>query len=93
MNVRKAKHGTLLTIFFSVLSIAYVYPIALVLINSFKKKAYISRASFAIPADKMYVGFDNYLNGIEKTGFIQAFGWSLFITVFSVMAIVLCTSM
>ncbi len=93
MNVRKAKHGTLLTIFFSVLSIAYVYPIALVLINSFKKKAYISRAPFAIPTDKMYVGFDNYLNGIEKTGFIQAFGWSLFITVFSVMAIVLCTSM
>lgn len=93
MNVRKAKHGTLLTVFFSVLSIFYVYPIVLVLINSFKKKAYISRAPFAIPTDKMYVGFDNYLNGIDKTGFIEAFGWSLFITVFSVIAIVLCTSM
>ena len=93
MNVRKAKHGTLLTVFFSVLSIAYVYPIVLVLINSFKKKAYISRKPFAIPTDKMFVGFDNYLNGIDKTGFIQAFGWSLFITVCSVVAIVLCTSM
>jgi raffinose/stachyose/melibiose transport system permease protein len=41
----------------------------------------------------MFVGFDNYLNGIDKTGFIEAFGWSLFITVFSVIAIVLCTSM
>lgn len=93
MNVRKAKHGTLLTVFFSVLSIAYVYPIVLVLINSFKKKAYISRKPFAIPTDKMFVGFDNYLNGIDKTGFIQAFGWSLFVTVCSVVAIVLCTSM
>ena len=41
----------------------------------------------------MFVGIDNYINGIEKTGFVQAFGWSLFITVFSVAAIILCTSM
>ena len=38
MNVRKAKHGTLLTVLFTIISIAYVYPIFLVLINSFKKK-------------------------------------------------------
>lgn len=93
MNVRKSKHGALLTVFFSILSIFYVYPIALVLINSFKKKAYISRAPFAIPTGKMYVGLDNYVNGIDKTGFIQAFGWSLFITVASVAVIILCTSM
>lgn len=93
MNARKAKHGGLLTAIFTIISIFYVYPIALVLINSFKKKAYISRDPFAIPTGKMYVGIDNYINGIEKTGFIQAFGWSLFITVFSVVAIILCTSM
>lgn len=93
MNVRKAKHGTLLTVIFSILSIFYVYPILLVLVNSFKKKAYISRAPFAIPTGKMFVGWDNYVNGIDKTGFIQAFGWSLFITVFSVLAIIICTSM
>lgn len=93
MNARKAKHGTLLTVIFSVISIAYLFPIFLVLINSFKRKAYISRQPFAIPQDKMYVGLDNYINGIEKTGFFQAFGWSLFITVFSVLVIILCTSM
>lgn len=93
MNARKAKHGTLLTVIFSVISIAYLFPIFLVLINSFKRKAYISRQPFAIPRDKMYVGLDNYINGIEKTGFFQAFGWSLFITVFSVLVIILCTSM
>ena len=93
MDARKAKHSGLLTVFFTILSIFYVYPIALVVINSFKKKAYISRDPFAIPVDKMFVGIDNYINGIEKTGFVQAFGWSLFITVFSVAAIILCTSM
>ena len=77
MDARKAKHGGFLTVFFTILSIFYVYPIALVVINSFKKKAYISRDPFAIPVDKMFVGIDNYINGIEKTGFVQAFGWSL----------------
>ena len=93
MNARKAKHGTLLTVFFTIISIAYVYPIFLVVLNSFKKKAYISREPFSIPQGKIFVEWDNYIKGIEKTGFIQAFGWSLFITVFSVAAIILCTSM
>ena len=93
MNARKTKHGTLLTVIFTVISLAYVYPIFLVVLNSFKKKAYISREPFSIPRGKIFVGLENYVKGIEKTGFIQAFGWSLFITVFSVAAIILCTSM
>ena len=36
MNARKAKHGTLLTVIFTIISIAYVYPIFLVVLNSFK---------------------------------------------------------
>ena len=74
-------------------SVAYIFPILLVLINSFKKKAYISRYPFAITTDKMFVGLENYVNGLTKTGFFQAFGWTLFITVFSVAVILLCTSM
>lgn len=93
MNTRKTKHGKLLTVIFTIISLIYVFPIALVIINSFKKKAYISRLPFSIPKGKMFVGLENYINGIEKTGFFEAFGWSLFITVFSVLAIILCTSM
>lgn len=37
--------------------------------------------------------FCNYWNGIEKVGFFSAFGYSAFITVFSVAAIVLFTAM
>lgn len=93
MNARKAKHGWLLTVIFTIISLLYVYPIVLVFINSFKKKAYISKAPFDIPTGKMFVGVENYIRGIEKTGLIQAFGWSLFITVFSVAVIILCCSM
>lgn len=90
---RKPKHGWLLTLFFSALSLLYVYPIVLVVINSFKKKAYISKKPFAIPTGNMNVGLENYVRGIEKTDFIQSFWWTMFITVASVLVIILCTSM
>ena len=51
MGVRKAKHGWVYTIFFGLLSVAWVFPIILVLINSFKKKVYISRKPFELPTD------------------------------------------
>lgn len=89
---KKAK-STVLTVMFSIISILWICPIVLVIINSFKKKAYISRNPFSIPTGKMYVGLANYINGVKKTGFFQAFGWSLFITVCSVLVIILCTSM
>ena len=90
---KKVKHGTLLTVIFTVLSLLYLYPIILVFINSFKKKVYISKAPFEIPTGKMYVGLENYIRGIKQTGLIQAFGWSLFITILSVAVIILCCSM
>ena len=93
MNARKAKHGGLLTAIFTVISLFYVYPIVLIIINSFKKKAYISRKPFEIPTGKMLVGLENYINGITKTNFWDAFKTSLFITVFSVAAIILFCSM
>lgn len=90
---KKNKNHMFLTVLFSGISILWLFPIALVVLNSFKKKAYISRRPFAIPTDKMFVGLENYINGIQKTGFFEAFGWTLFITVGSVAAILLCTSM
>ena len=64
---KKVKHGTLLTVIFTVLSLLYLYPIVLVFINSFKKKVYISKAPFEIPTGKMYVGLENYIRGIKQT--------------------------
>ena len=93
MTSQKQRTNNILTVVFTIISLFYVYPIFLVLLNSFKKKAYISRKPFAIPTGKMFVGLQNYVNGIAKTGFFQAFLCSLFITICSVAVIILCTSM
>ena len=93
MKKKKVKHGTLFTIIFSLISIVYMFPILLVLVNSFKKKAYISRKPFAIPTGKMYVGLENYIRGIKQANFFEGAKWSTVITVGSVFLIILCTSM
>ena len=93
MEKRKTKHGALLTTIFSIISVVYMFPILLVLMNSFKKKAYISRKPFAIPSGKRYVGLDNYFRGVKQANFFEGAKWSLVITVGSVFLILLCTSM
>lgn len=92
---QKRRHAAdaALTAVFSMISLAYVLPLAMVLMNSFKRKAYISRAPFALPSGGMFVGLDNYRNGIRLTDFWASMLWSLVITVLSVALILLCTSM
>lgn len=92
-NARKAKHGFVLTLVFTLISIAYIMPIVIVIINSFKRKIFISNRPFQLPDAQSFVGLENYINGIQKIEFHKAFGYSLFITVGSVFVIVLCTSM
>ncbi|MDD3368864.1 MAG: carbohydrate ABC transporter permease [Lachnospiraceae bacterium] len=92
MEVSKGT-GILMTIALTFLSLVFIFPILLVLLNSFKNKLYISDAPFALPNGETFSGLFNYTNGIGKTGLIAAAGRSLFITVFSVIAIVLLTSM
>ena len=91
--------NSILTLVFSLISLAYVYPLFIMLVNSFKKKAYISRAPFTVPMpgtetwNKMYVGTQNYATGIEKTDFLHSFWFSLLITILSVFVILLFCSM
>lgn len=89
----KTKHGWIYTLVFSIVSLVYISPILMIFMNSFKKKAYINRMPFALPNEKTFVGLENYVEGLRKTGFFSAFGYSLFITVASVAVILLCTSM
>lgn len=91
--MKKVKHGGVFTAIFSIISIGYIFPIMLVFINSFKKKAYISRKPFDIPNGKMYVGLENYVRGIRQANFFEGAKWSTVITVGSVFLIILCTSM
>lgn len=76
-----------------VLVVLFITPVYFVVMNSFKGKLYISDNPFALPTAETFSRLTNYVNGIQKTNFFGAFGWSLFITVFSVAAILLFTSM
>jgi len=93
MKIIKRLQDNVTFIFLFILAILYLTPILLVLMNSFKGRFFISDTPFALPNIETFVGINNYFSGIAKTGFIQAFGYSLFITVFSVATIVLFTSM
>lgn len=93
METRLKNSNKIIFYVMTVLAIAFLVPIFIVLMNSFKGQFYISDAPFALPTSETYVGTSNYVNGIKKINFFSAFGYSLFITVGSVFVITLCTSM
>ena len=75
------------------IALLFLAPIVIVLYNSFKGKLYISSEPFSLPNETSYLGLNNYINGAAKIHFFDAFGYSLFITVCSVVVIVVFTSM
>ena len=93
MQKRNIIFNILSYILLTAAALIFVAPIAIVLMNSFKSKFYISGEPFKLPDSETFEGILNYTEGVAKTGFFKAFGWSVFITVFSVAAIVLFTSM
>lgn len=82
-----------LFILLCILAVLFLSPVFIIILNSFKSRFFISDAPFTLPTSETFAGLTNYTRGLETTGFIKAFGWSLFITVLSVAAIVLFASM
>lgn len=93
--IANAKKSTnvIITVILSVLAVLFMVPMFLVLLNSFKSKFYISSEPFTLPTEETFVGLENYLTGLKSSGFLAAFGRSVFITVASVLLIVVCTAM
>lgn len=95
--MNKAKHhipGLGWTIFFSILSALYMYPIIMVVLNSFKEETAIStNTAFQLPTAETWAGFSNYVSAIASQGFLQSLFYSLVITITSVALILLCCSM
>ena len=92
MKKNKLLHS-LLVILLSVLTVLFLSPILIVLMNSLKGQFFISDAPFTPPNADTFVGLGNYIAGIQKIGFFSALGYSLFITVFSVLVILIFTAM
>jgi raffinose/stachyose/melibiose transport system permease protein len=86
---------TALTVIFTILCIIYILPILIVLMNSFKTNAAVNTETFALPNSETFVGLQNYVKGMTfgNYPFMQAVGYSLFITLASTALILLCTSM
>ena len=87
--------STILTCFFAVLCVIWVIPIFEVLINSFKSNAWVNLDAFALPNAESFVGFANYIKGMTfgNYPFLKSVFYSTFITVVSVVLILLCCSM
>lgn len=83
----------LLFVFLLVAALYVLFPIVIVLMNSFKSKLFISDSAFSFPTKESFVGLYNYANGIKKIKFLSAFGYSLWITVASTLGILLVSSM
>ena len=93
--IASAKKSTnvIITIILSILAVLFMVPIFLVLLNSFKSRFFISQEPFAFPNEETFVGLENYVKGLTSSGFFNAFLRSVFITVASVVLIVVCTAM
>lgn len=85
--------NVLIFIFLTIIAICFLYPLIFILLNSFKGKLFISRNPFSFPDAETFVGMANYVTGITKTGMLSAVGYSFFITIVSVVMIILFTSM
>ena len=95
MAKREERGKMVLTIIFTVICIAYIMPILIVLMNSFKSNAAVNTETFAFPDANSFVGFQNYIKGMTfgNYPFLKAVGYSLFITLASTALILVCTSM
>ena len=93
MKKRKSS-GLVWTIILTIAALLWVYPIFMILFNSLKKESAINTASaFSLPVPDTFAGFENYINAIGSKGFLSSLTFSLFITLTSVAAILICCSM
>ena len=89
------KWGIALSVLFAIISLFYLMPIAVVLINSFKDNIAVNSNVFALPNQETFVGWSNYVNGLTSGAypFLYSAGYSFMITILSAILILLCTSM
>lgn len=94
--MNKTKVGkTILSIFFAVLSICWILPVLVVLLNSFKANTFVKTDTFAWPTGEMFVKLANYIKGFTfgNYPFLKSVSYSFLITVLGTFLILLCTSM
>ena len=93
MKSKSSFREALTYIFLFILALAFLAPIAIIIMNSVKGNFYISQSPFSLPNYETFVGAENFIKGFKQSDFMKSFFNSAFITFFSVAGIVLMTSM
>ncbi len=93
MKTKRIFNNTATYLALILLAAAFLAPVFIVVMNSFKGNFYISDEPFTIPKGETFVGTENYVKGFTQSDFLQAFINSALITVLSVACIVLLTAM
>lgn len=86
---------TVISVFFALLSLLWIFPIVLVILNSFKINTFVKTNTFAIPSGEMWAGLSNFVKGMTfgNYPYLKSVTYSFFITIVSTAVILLCTSM
>ena len=86
---------TMLTVFFALISLLYVFPVLMVVVNSFKQNTFVKTETFAMPNAETFAGVDNFVKGMTFGGypFWKSVVFSVVITVLSTVLILLFCSM
>ena len=95
-DFKRERTGRLmLTLFFSLLCLIYVFPVLMVVVNSFKDNTFVKTETFMFPTAESFVGFENFIKGMTFGGypFWKSVMYSTVITVLSTGLILIFTSM
>ena len=95
-DFQKRRYGkALLTLLFTLISVVYVFPVLMVLVNSFKFNTFVKTDTFAFPNAETFSGWDNFIKGMTFGGypFWKSVFYSVVITVLSTALILLFTAM
>jgi raffinose/stachyose/melibiose transport system permease protein len=94
MKEKKKVTNIILFVILLVLALLWIYPVVMILFNTFKtERSITTEGAFELPTKDTFAGLENYVSAINSQGFLRSFGFSLFITVTSVLAILICCSM
>ena len=80
---RDVQRKRMLSIAFAIISVVYLFPVFIVLMNSFKSNGSINTETFAIPDENSFMGLQNYIKGMTfgNYPFFKSVFFSFFITV------------